>query len=144
MGSFENFKESAINTAGKVADKSVEIARTVGDKAKIVGKIAKLRTEVAMEKDSVKKAYVEIGKLYYQKHKNDPETDMAQIIAEVSVSLEAVNAKTAEILALKKELADDFGDFTETAAEKAEDIADDVKETVEDVVEKVADAVDGE
>ena len=139
MANFENIKEKALATAGKVADKSVEIAKTAGEKAKVVGRIAKLRTEVAMEKDAARKTFIEIGKLYYEKHKDHPAPDMAQAVTEATVALEAVEAKTAEILALKKELTDNFGEIVEDVKDKAEDVKDDVDEVIEKVAESVCD-----
>ena len=140
MASFEDIRERALATAGKVADKSVEIAKTAGEKAKVVGKIAKLRTEVAMEKDNARKTLVKIGELYYEKHKDNPDPDMAQAVAEITVALGAVTAKTAEIAALKKELTDDFG----VAAEDVADKMDDVKDDVDEVIEEIAEAIKGD
>ncbi|MCL2567851.1 MAG: hypothetical protein FWE12_00220 [Oscillospiraceae bacterium] len=125
---FESFKEKALATAGKVADKSVALAKTAGEKAKVLGKITKLKTEIAMEKDTVRKNFAEIGKMYYEKHKDNPDPDMAQAILESSASLEAVAAKQAEIELLKKDLADKY----DAAAEK-------VDETIEDIIESVVD-----
>jgi len=125
MISFEDFKEKALATAGKVADKSVSLARTAGEKAKILGKITKLKTEIAVEKDTMRKTYIELGKLHYEKHKHNPDPDVAQAMADISLSHETVAAKQAQVEALKKELADDFG-------ETVEEIKDEVKEKVED------------
>ena len=137
MASFEDIKEKALATAGKVADKSVEIARTASEKAKVVGRIAKLRTEVAMEKDNARKTFIKIGELYYEKHKDHPDPDMAQAVAEITVALGAVTAKTAEIAALKKELTDDFGEVKEDVENKAEDVKDDIDEVIEEIAEAV-------
>ena len=126
MANFEQIKEKVLATAGKVADKSVELAKTAGEKAKLVGRITKLRTEVAMEKEAARKNYASIGKLYYEKHKDSPDPDMAQAIAEISISLEKVTQKQEEIAALKKELADDFGEVVEDVEDAVETAVDEV------------------
>ena len=137
MVSFENFKEKALATAGKVADRSVCLAKAAGDKAKLVGRITKLRTEIAMEKDTARKAYAEIGKLYYDKYRHSPDPDMAQTVTEVSMALEAIEAKKKEIAALKKQMADDFDETVEEVEDTVDDVVEDVKDAVEDVVDKV-------
>ena len=134
---FDRFKEKALATAGKVADKSASIARAAGDKAKLVGRITKLKTEIAMEKDAVRKNFADIGKLYYEKHRENPDPDMAQAVAEVSLSLDTIEAKQQEVVALKKELSDDFGEAVDDMKDKAADIKDDIGEAVEKVVEHV-------
>ncbi|MCL2843770.1 MAG: hypothetical protein FWE28_10020 [Oscillospiraceae bacterium] len=134
---FDRFKEKALATAGRVADKSVGIARAAGDKAKLVGRITKLKTEIAMEKDSVRKTFADIGKLYYEKYRENPDPDMAQAVAEATLSLDVIEAKKKDVDALKKELADDFGEAADDVKDKATDLKDDIDEVVEEVVEHV-------
>ena len=148
---FESIKERTLATAGKVAGKSAAIARTAGEKAKLVGKITKLKTEIAMEKDGIRKNFIAIGKKYYEQHKHDPHPDMAQAVTEVGVSFGVVNAKKAEVEALKKELADDWGDAVGSVEGAVDDLKDvvtdaagDVKDAVGDVVETVKEAVNND
>jgi len=142
MASFDNFKERFLATAGKVADQSAAIARTAGEKAKVVGRITKLKTEVAMEKDNIRKNYAEIGKKYYEQHKHNPHPDMAQAVEEIGVSHDVVAAKQTEIEKLKKDLSDDIGEVKETVADKVDDLKDVVADKVDDVKEAVHDVVD--
>ena len=136
MANFEGFVEKVMATAGKVADKSVEIAKVAGDKAKLMGRITKLKTEIAVEKDSIRRNHAEIGKLYYEKYKDNPEEDMAQAIAEATLSMEKVVSKQKEVIALKKLLADDFEDFTEDVEDAVEHAAEKAEEVVEEVTDK--------
>ena len=129
MVDFESIKEKALATAGKVAEKAVDLGKTAGEKAKVLGKITKLKTEIAMEKDAVRKNFAEIGKMYYEKHKDNPDPDMAQAVLEASVSLEAVEAKKREVEALKKELT----------ADEVDEIQEEDDVEVEIVVEKETD-----
>jgi len=135
MISFEEMKDKVLATAGKVADKSVGLAKVAGDKAKLVGRITKLKTEIAMEKDNARKNFAAIGRLYYEKYKSNPDPDMAQAMEEISVSLEKIIIKERAVVDLKKELADDFGDVMDDAKDKAEDVVESVEEVIEDVTE---------
>ena len=143
---FDKVKEKVLSTAGRAADKSVEIAKVCSEKAKIVGRITKLRTEVAMEKDAQRKQFLELGKRYYETHKDNPAPSLLQAVEDLKLSQEAVTQKLEEIYTLKKELADNFEDTVEdleevieTVAEKAEEVVEEVKEVAEEVKEAVED-----
>ena len=135
MANFESIKERVLATAGKVADKSVGIAKVAGDKAKILGRITKLKTEIAMEKDNAKKNFAEIGKLYHEKNKHNPDPDMKQAIEEIDLSHEKIAKKKLEVEKLKKQLADDYDEVVEDVKEAAEDVVASVEEKVEAVTE---------
>ncbi len=45
------------------------------DKAKELTEIARLKSQIATCEEVVKKNYMEIGKLYYEQHKDNPEAD---------------------------------------------------------------------
>ena len=132
---FDRIKEKVLATAGRGLDKSAEFCKTAGDKAKMVARLAKLRTEVAMGKDSLYKSFAELGKLYYESHKDKPAVGLMQAVAEVKLAAELVAAKEAEVAALKKVLADDIGEVVEDVKEKAEK----AKDVAEDAAVKVKD-----
>lgn len=54
MGFFDNFKE-----------KAADLAQTGVAQSKRLAEIAKLKTANMGEEDTIKKAYIELGKLYY-------------------------------------------------------------------------------
>ena len=94
-------KEKVMTTLGTVADATKDIASKTADKAKAVARIAKLSMEINGERDTVKKAYLEIGKLYYELHRDDPDGFFAQLCDEVSIANASIAAKEAEIAELK-------------------------------------------
>lgn len=101
MANFDNIKGAVLDTLGTVAEKTRDFAGTVADKAKDISRIAKLNIEIGSEKENIKKSYIEMGKLYYQTHKDDPEDFFVQLCDEVTVSMESIAAKEAEIAELK-------------------------------------------
>lgn len=114
MLSFDELKDKVLATAGTVADKSVEMAKAAGDKAKIVAKITRLNTELAAEKETLRRTYQEMGKLYYEQHRTSPEESMAQAVADVEYSLEKLEMKRQQVSDLKTELkstGEDYMDF---------------------------------
>lgn len=121
MADFNDFKEKMLVTLGKVADTTKDLAEKTADAAKASGRIAKLSMDIASEKDNMKKTYIEIGKLYYDTHKDDPEGFFIQLCEEITLSKENIAAKDAEIEALKGEKCgeDDIEiEFEEVVAEE--------------------------
>lgn len=106
--------------AEKAADATKDIAGKAADKAKAGGRIAKLSMEIASEKESMKKTYLEIGKLYYDTHKDDPDGFFIQLCEEISIAEQAIADKEAEIAALKEGCDDDSieVEFEEVVAEE--------------------------
>jgi len=135
MANFEAIKEKVLETAGRVADKSVCLAKAAGDKAKLVGRITKLKTEIAMEKDSAKKNYIEIGKKYHEQYRHDPAPEMKQAIEEINLSHETISKKKQEVDLLKKQLKDDFDEVVDDVKEKAADYQEAVTEEVKEILE---------
>ena len=101
MADFNDFKEKMLVTLGKVADTTKDLAEKTADAAKASGRIAKLSVEIASEKDNMKKTYIEIGKLYYDTHKDDPDGFFIQLCEEVTLTKENIADKEAEIEAIK-------------------------------------------
>ncbi len=101
MFDFNNFKSKVIDSISKAADTTKDLADKATDKAKDVSRIAKLTLEINSEKDVIRKAYAEIGKLYYESHKDDPEGFFVQLCDEVTLAKENIAAKEAEIADLK-------------------------------------------
>ena len=87
--------------AGKAADATKGIAGVAAEKAKAGGRIAKLTMDIAREKEDMKKTYLEIGKLYYDTHKDAPEGFFSQLCEEIALAEKSVAAKQAELDELK-------------------------------------------
>ena len=101
MFDFNNIKNKVMDSLNKAADTTKDFADKATDKAKDVSRIAKLTFEISSEKEVIRKAYSEIGRLYYETHKDDPESMFIQLCDEVSLAQENIAAKEAEISELK-------------------------------------------
>lgn len=153
--------DSAKDIAGKAADSAKDLAGKAADKAKVGGRIAKLSMEVATEKENMKKAYLEIGKLYYDTHKDNPDGFFIQLCEEVSAAEKSVAEKEAEIAELKESFscgdsepdvevefeevvekaeAEAAGETAETASESASETVAETVETVKEAVENIVEA----
>ncbi|MCM1149167.1 MAG: hypothetical protein NC319_03630 [Butyricicoccus sp.] len=101
MKDFSEIKNVVLSSIGKAADAGKGIANKAADMAKSGARIARLTVEIASEKENMKKAYMEIGKLYYDTHKDDPEGFFIQLCDEVALAQKNIADKEAEIDELK-------------------------------------------
>jgi len=111
MAFFENLKE-------KVTD----LAQTGVAKSKKLAEIAKLKTANLGEEDTIKRAYCELGKLYYAEKGAAPEGGYAGACERITAAKAAIAANNARIEELKdanEEVATAAADakVEETAAE---------------------------
>ena len=166
---FNGLKDKLLSKLGQTADNTRDFADKAGDsvkdfagkaadKVKAGGRIAKLTMEISSERETMKKAYLEIGRLYYEKHKEDPEGFFVQLCEEVALAEKNIADKEAEIAELKSnrnepDVAVEFeeiveqeesavGEAAETIVEKAAEFVEDAKDAVADAAEAVEDKVE--
>ncbi len=142
MGFFDNLK-------GKAAD----LAQAGVAQSKRLAEIAKLKTANLGEEDNIKKAYIEIGKLYYAEKGHAPEGAYAAACEKITAAKAAIEANNDRIAELKAdgddadveivEVIDESevtaADFVDEAKEAAEEVVEEIKEAVEDVAEEIKD-----
>ena len=143
--------------AGRAADATRGIAGVAAEKAKAGGRIAKLTMDIAKEKEDMKKTFLEIGKLYYDTHKDAPEGFFSQLCEEIALAEKSVAAKQAELDELKasfttpenpdvevefEEIVGEAEAEAECCCDKAADAAEDAAEKAECCCDKPLDAVD--
>ena len=85
--------DSLMDTISYLRERGAEYANVAMDKTKDAARLAKLTIALTAEKDALKKAYIELGKAYYEEHHNDAEGLYAQLVEEV----DAVNARIEEM-----------------------------------------------
>lgn len=90
MGFFDNFKE-----------KAADLAQAGVAQSKRLAEIAKLKTANMGEEDTIKKAYVEIGKLYYAEKGTAPEGAYAAACEKITASRAAIEVNNERIAELK-------------------------------------------
>ena len=114
MANFDEIVQKTAETAEVIADRSSVYLRKAADGAKTVMRAGKLKMDIAAEKDCMRRSYSALGKLYYQLHKDDPEEELAQIVADIALS-------ESKIEAMRDEYADIMGDGVEIEVEIVED-----------------------
>ena len=96
MGFFDSLKANA----NVLKDKATDLAQTGAAESKRLAEIAKLKSANLSEENAIKKAYIEIGKLYYEQMAAAPGEDFAaacEKITAAKANIEANNDRIAEL-----------------------------------------------
>lgn len=136
MADFNEIKDKVLASLGKAADSAKDLTEKAADSVKAGGRIAKLSMDISSEKDGMKKTYLEIGKLYYETHSNDPEGFFIQLCEEISIAKQNIAAKEAEIETIKASKKNDCDDDIEV---EFEEIVNEFEETVGETAEEPSD-----
>ena len=96
MGFFDNFKE-----------KATDLAQAGVAQSKRLAEIAKLKTANMGEEDTIKTAYIELGKLYYAEKGAAPEAAYAASCEKITAAKAAIEANNDRIAELKSSADDE-------------------------------------
>ena len=96
MGFLDNFKE-----------KATDLAQAGVAQSKRLAEIAKLKTANMGEEDTIKKAYIELGKLYYAEKGAAPEAAYAASCEKITAAKAAIEANNDRIAELKSSADDE-------------------------------------
>lgn len=120
-----------------IKDRAVDLAQAGVAQSKRLGEIAKLKTSNIGEEDTIKKAYLEIGKLFYAENSATAEGAYAAACEKITAAKAAIETNDARIAELKVSCDNEDED------EDEEDLIDIVIEIDKDEV-KSAPADDGD
>ena len=94
------FADIAKDLAGAAGDKAKDLAGGAGEKAKSLARMAKLSVELSSERDSLKDAYAEVGRLYFETaDKTAPGEMYVRAFDRVMLSLAAIERMETELRA---------------------------------------------
>ena len=96
-----DFREKAGAFFSQAAGTAKDLAVAAANKTKQVSRIAKLNMDIVSQKDTIKKAYAELGQLYYENHHDAPEGLLIQACQEIDVAKAAIEEMEAQIAQLK-------------------------------------------
>ncbi len=82
-------------------NKAVDLAQTSMAKAKELTEIGKLKMQNASEQENIRRAYQEIGKLYYAQHGQEPEDALAELCRKIDGSKARIEYNNERIADMK-------------------------------------------
>lgn len=107
--------DAAKDIAESVSEKARSIAGETGEAAKTVSRIAKLKVDISAEKAKANDAYLEIGKLFFEKaDKLNIDPDYSRLFDQVLLANSNVETMEAEMKELRAQF-ETSGDEAETA-----------------------------
>ena len=87
----------------ELKERAVDLGRAGVAKSKQLAEITKLSLNNASEEDAIKKAYIEIGKLYYAERGMAPETAYVALCEKITASKITIEENKARIAEIKAE-----------------------------------------
>lgn len=121
MANLNEIKGTVFSALGVAAEKTRNFADKASDRAKDVSRITKLNFELKSAKDTIEKSYSEIGKIYYNIHRNNPEDYFIQLCEEVTSTNKRIDAIQSEIDRIKSRMDNDDDsievEFTEVSVD---------------------------
>ena len=100
MGFFDNFKE-----------KATDLVQAGAAQSKRLAEIAKLKAANMAEEDAIKKAYLELGKLYYAEKGATPDAAYAASCEKITASRAAIETNNKRLAELKEKDGDTDAKF---------------------------------
>lgn len=128
-----------------IKEKVGNIAQAGVAQTKRVAAIARLKTDNMALQDTLRKAYLALGKACYARHKDAPDEEMAALFAKVDDTLSAIaanNAALEELKATEEVVIDVEAEAGEAAEAPEEPTVDDVMADVQETVDEVTGQAD--
>ena len=109
---FESVKDKAVVLAqsgvtkakeltGTGISKAKELANAGAAKARELSEIGNLKVQNSTEQEAIRKAYSDLGKLYYAEHGSDPEASYAELCRSITDSLARISYNNERIADIK-------------------------------------------
>lgn len=126
------------STFETLRDKATDLAQAGVAQSKRLAEIAKLKTANMAEEDTIKKAYIEIGKLYYAEQGTAPDGAFAAACERITASKAVIETNNERIAELKQPDDPEPEALDEEAAQVVEEAAEAVEKAAEAVEEAAA------
>ena len=98
---FESLKDKAVVFAQSGVTRARELTDTGVAKAKEVAEVGKLKVQNSTEQEAIRKAYSELGKLYYAERGSAPEAAYADLCQRITDSLARISYNNERIADIK-------------------------------------------
>ena len=128
MANMDELKRKTKDAIDAIADVSKEAYKLAEGKTVELAKRAKMNSEIAREKSHIRRLRSELGKLYYELHKENPIEALSPLCDEMSAAYSRIKAKRQELEDFIKSC--EFDDPFEEAAD--DEVGDEDVENIEE------------
>ena len=122
-----SFLDTLKKTAGMAAQVTASAADTAVSKSRTMASIGRVKLAISSEEDKLKKAYTELGRLFYRDYQAQAEADMTEYqpwCDRAADAREQIQRLTQELEMLKAEGKDPVKDEPKTEEAKPEEVED--------------------
>ena len=98
---FESVKDKAVVLAQSGMTKARELADAGAAKARELSEIGKLKMQNSSEKEAIRKAYSDLGRLYYAERGSAPEAAYAELCQRITDALARISYNNERITDIK-------------------------------------------
>ena len=151
MSFFDRFR----TRAGNVANTASDVAKNAAKQTKNLASVGRIKLAITSEEDKMKKAYTELGRLFYRDFESQTEAEMEEYqpwidkITDAKSQIARLNDEIVKIRteepaedAPAEEILEDVAETAEEVVEEIAETAEDIVETSEETVEKAADTAE--
>jgi len=109
MADYKELFGSLVNKAKDVMESTgvTEVYQKGASRTKTYSRIARLTLDTNSQADELRKVYTEIGRLYFEQARENPEGVFAPLFAQAGKLMDELKAKEAELEQLKSGLRDE-------------------------------------
>jgi len=109
MADYKELFGSLVNKAKDVMDSTgvTEVYQKGASRTKAYSRIARLTLDTNSQADELRKVYTEIGRLYFEQARENPEGVFAPLFAQAGKLMDELKAKESELEQLKSGLRDE-------------------------------------
>ena len=109
MADYKELFGSLVNKAKDVMESTgvTEVYQKGASRTKAYSRIARLTLDTNSQADELRKVYTEIGRLYFEQARENPEGVFAPLFAQAGKLMDELKAKEAELDELKSGLRDE-------------------------------------
>ena len=106
MADYKELFGSLVNKAKDVMESTgvTEVYQKGASRTKAYSRIARLTLDTNSQADELRKVYTEIGRLYFEQERQNPEGVFAPLFAQAAKLMDELKAKEAELEELKSSL----------------------------------------
>lgn len=118
-----------------ISEKLSAGSKVVADKAKSLSQIANLKAQVVSCDSVIHKNYKDLGKAYYEAHKDDVDSEYAEIMSKITEQMDKKAELNEQLAAAKDAASSDVVDASATEDEVVAEATVIEETVVEDVVD---------
>ncbi len=107
MSDLSDLKKAFQSTVTGVAGIARDIAASAGDRAKTLGRLAKVTVQINTERTNLDKVYTEIGRLCYENNKGDPGELYSMLFSQVELAETTLTELEDEAATIKAGLGEE-------------------------------------